>query len=115
MKTTNGQAFDILVTLSGLAETGRLGYAIAKNRRVIETELTEFIAIRNRAIQSRAVDGVLSPEAAEEANKEISEFVNLPCDFPVYTVPLDIFVGGGLTADQMYLLDFMVEVETDAE
>lgn len=111
MKTTNGRAFDILMTLSGLTETGRLGYAIAKNRRIIETELTEFIDMRNQVIRKHAVDGQLTPEAAEEANKEIAEIIDLPCDFKPYTIALEDFIGGGLTAEQMYLLDFMVEVE----
>lgn len=112
MKTTNGNAFGILLALAACAnETGRLGYAIAKQRRIIETELTEFINLRNAAIRRHcAEDGQLSEAAAAEANREIREYLDIPCEFAVVSVPADVFIGGTLTADQMYLLDFMVEV-----
>lgn len=115
MKTTNGKAFEILVTLAALQETGRLGYAIAKQRRIIETELKEFIDIRNRAIMAHMTDGKMSEDGAAAANAEIADVIDMPCEFAVYSVPEEVFTSGGLTAPQMYQLDFMVEVGNDGE
>lgn len=115
METTNGKAFEILLTLAALEETGRLGYAIAKQRRVIETELKEFIEIRNRAIMTHMAGGEMSEDGAAAANAEIAEVIDMPCVFAVYTIPEDVFTSGGLTAQQMYQLDFMVEEETDEQ
>lgn len=110
MKTTNGKAFEILVTLSALEETGRLGYAIAKQRRLIETELQEFIDLRNKAIRDHVdADGKMSPEGIAAANEDIRDVVGMSCEIPVYHIPEDVFVSGGLTSAQMYELDFMVE------
>lgn len=109
MKTTNGKAFEILMCLANARESGRLGYAIAKQRRLIETEIQEFLAVRNKAIASNMTDGSMTEDGAAAANEEIREVVDIPCDFPVCSVPLEVFTGGGLTSDQMYALDFMVE------
>lgn len=112
MTTTNGKAFEILMTLAALEETGRLGFAIAKQRRLIETELQEFIERRNQAIRDHMdADGTMSPEGIAAANEDIRDYIDLPCDFPVYHVTEDVFTSGGLTAAQMYELDFMVEVQ----
>ena len=71
-------------------------------------ELTEFIAIRNQAIVNHSDGGKMSEEDIAKANAEISEYVNLPCDFPVYKISEEVFTSGSLTAQQMYELDFMV-------
>jgi len=115
MKTTNGKAFEILVTIAALQETGRLGYAIAKQRRLIETELQEFINLRNRAIMAHMTDGKMTEDGAAAANSEIADVIDMPCEFAVYAVPEDVFTSGGLTAQQMYQLDFMVEAENNGE
>lgn len=114
MKTTNGKAFEILTCLANTVETGRLGYALAKQRRYIETELTEFINVRNNAIMKNMVDGVLSDVGAAQANKEIEEYVNMPCEFPVYEIDVDTMVSGGLRANEMFILDFMVKEDNVA-
>lgn len=109
MKTTNGQAFGILSVLTEAKETGKLGYALAKQRRLVETELKEFIDIRNKAIQENVADGKLTEAGAAKANATIAEIIDLPCEFPVYMISEDVFTSGGLTSEQMYTLDFMVE------
>ena len=106
---TNGEAFQILTVLASANETGRLGYAIAKQRRLIEAELKEFIDIRNKAISDHMDGDTMTEDGAAAANAEIAEYIDLPCEFRVVTVPEDVFVGGTLTSDQMYILDFMVE------
>jgi len=111
LKTTNGKAFEILLALASAKETGRLGFAIAKQRRLIEAELTEFITIRNNAISSNSADGMLTADGAAAANAEIAGYLDMPCEFPVYSVSFDVFTGGDLASDQMYLLDFMVEAQ----
>lgn len=107
---TNGEAYQALVTLSECKETGRLGYALAKQRRLIETEIKEFIDLRNKAISDHLEDGTMTEEGAAAANAEIAEYIDLPCEVRIVSVPEDVFTSGGLTSDQMYILDFMVEV-----
>jgi len=116
MKLTNGQAFEILTMLAASKETGKLGFALAKQRRYIETELTEFINIRNAIVREHtAEDGRLYPDQIADANKELSEYLDLPCDFPVVHVDEDTFTSGTLTAVEMFKLFFMTEDKDNAE
>jgi len=115
MKTTNGNAFQILTVLSNLTETGRLGFAIAKQRRIIEAELREFIDIRNKAITDNAKDGTLTADGAVLANQTIAQYIDLPCEFRVVPVDEETFTGGGLNSAQMYDLSFMTEGDSDGK
>ena len=115
MKTTNGKAFEILATLATATETGKLGYALAKQRRYIEDELKEFIEIRDKAIQDHSTGGKMTPEDVAAANTDIAEYIDLSCEFRVYAVDEDVFVSGGLNSAQMYVLGFMVRGADDGE
>lgn len=110
---TNGEAFEALVCLQQTAETGVLGYALAKNRRRLSQELAEYMEARDAIINKYAIDGDKGREipahALAAANKELAEYTALPCKVEPYTVPLSVFTGGGLTSAQMYTLDFIVE------
>lgn len=114
MKMKNEEAFNALQTIASTKETGRLGYALAKTRRKMETELAEYINIRNGIIQKHAVveggEMRITAPAAAEANKELAEYAGLLCEFEPCRVDEETFTGGGLTSADMYVLDFMVEV-----
>ena len=49
MKMTNIEAYENLARMRNLTETGKLGYAIAKNMRKIQTEIQEYIDKRDGA------------------------------------------------------------------
>lgn len=111
---TNGEAFEILSMLAKSAETGKLGFALAKQRRYLETELTEFIDIRNEIIQRHtADDGKIYPDQVRDANDELREYVDIPCSFEVVHVDEDTFTSGNLTAADMFKLYFMTEEENE--
>lgn len=114
MKITNIEAFQSVKILSELKERGRLGYAIARNMRKLEDELTEYSEKRNeliRAYGSPKGDGEYEiPNANMESFfNEMNEYNDIAFEFQPQTVSADVFCSGSLTSDQMYILDWMVE------
>lgn len=111
---TNGVAFQMLTALDAAAnETGMLGFAIAKNRRKIKNELEEYIERRNEIIQAHTSlnesgSPCITEEDAATANAELAPYIAMECIIDVSQIPEDVFYSGGLTAQQMYDLDFMV-------
>ena len=113
MKITNIEAFQSVQTLSALKERGKLGYAIARNMRKLEEELTEYTERRNELIKaygSPTGDGEYQIPAANMGAffKEMDEYNEIEFEFQPHTVTEDVFCSGSLTSDQMYILDWMV-------
>lgn len=116
MKLTNGEMFASINVLSGLEEKGRLGYAIAHNRRVVNEALTEYYDVRNRIITSHGTenkDGTysLSDEQATAAQQELDEFTFIEHEVDIMQVDVDTFCSGSLNSQQMFILNWMVEKE----
>ena len=114
MKTTNAQAFAYYTALkTATNETGKLGYAIAKNARKIEAELKEYMQARDAAVQKYGTDAgngtfrFTAPQAAQ-FQQEMSELDGIECEIDIMTVNEDTFCGGNLTSEQMYSMDWMV-------
>lgn len=119
MTMTNEQMYDRMLVLSELRETGRLGYAIARNRRKIESEVTEYSKIRSDALAKygELIEGTnryhLAGEGLNKYNEELSQYKDITCEVDVMQVSLDEFCSGNLNSDQMYALDWMVKSEED--
>jgi len=113
MTMKNGEAYQSLGILISLKETGRLGFAIAKNSRKLMDELVEYSAKRDELIQKYGDDlgngsFKLSPENAIKYDKEIAQYNTMDFEFTPTTVTEDDFTHSNLTSDQMYALMWMV-------
>ena len=114
MKMTNMEAWVCLQMMGGIKESGKLGFAIAKNMRRLADELVEYDARRNDAIQKYGIpmgDGRFNftPENAEKFGNEMAEYDSIEFEFDPMRVSDEVFCSGGLTSDQMYTLMWMVE------
>ncbi len=114
MTFTNGEAFNSVQLLEGLKETGKLGYAIAKNLRRLKDELTEFYTKREELVHKYGTasdDGsyTIPKENVGAFVDELQEYGNMTFEYSPCKVSEDVFCGGNLTSDQMYVLDWMVD------
>lgn len=120
-RVTNGNAFDMLVALEGAAnECGQLGFAIAKNRRIIKAELEEYIKKRDEIILKYATKDnngqlLIDDSSSITANAELSPYSAMECEVKILKVPESVFCGGTLTSEQMFNLDFMVKEDDKNE
>ena len=108
----NVDAFAAFNVMKGLHETGKLGYAIAKNMRKISAELKEYVdtidGIAKR--MGREVEpGKYKVDDMIAYAEERKQYDNIECNIDVMQVDEDVFTGGTLTSDQMYVLDWMVK------
>ena len=114
MKMTNNEAYDALNLLVRLREKGRLGFVIAKNIRILRSEIFEHIALRDKLIRevgtkkddSYVID---NPENIQKFMDLIREYDSISFEFIPQQIDEDTFCSGSLTSDQMYSLDWMVK------
>lgn len=114
MTFTNEQMFNCLVVLSGLNETGMLGYAIARNRRKLETESKEFAEKRDELLKEFGTEVnngqfQLVGENLIKYAEALKPFSELTAEVDIMRVSQEVFCSGSLTSSQMYALDWMVE------
>lgn len=114
MQMTNGKMFESLMTLAGLTgETGKLGYAIARNRRKIMGEIKEYADVRDKLLRQYGDDkggGVYTvpPERSADFLRELEPYTGIEHEVDVMTVSAEDMYSGGLTSAQMFALDWMV-------
>lgn len=114
MKITNAEAWNRLQALKSVKETGLLGFAIAKNMRKLADELTEYDAKRNELIQKYGtpIEGnqyQFTSENAKNYYAEMAQYDSIEIEFEPMQVSEEVFCGGTLTSDQMYVLMWMVK------
>lgn len=113
MKMTNIDAYTCLNTMATLKESGKLGFAIAKNMRKLSDELTEFIEKRKELFNTYGTetdsDVIIPPENIPAFIKVFDEYASIEFEFQPQTVSEEIFCGGSLTSDQMFQLYWMVK------
>ena len=114
MKITNLEAWSCVQMISGVKETGKLGFAIAKNARKLKDELKEYDAKRDELIEKYGTalgDGRfnLTSENASMLQEEMAEYDSIEFEFEPLKVSEEVFCGGNLTSDQMYMLMWMVD------
>lgn len=113
MLLTNGKMLESLGILANIEEPGKLGYACARNRRILLTECKEFMDKRDELLRKYGKDKgngqyELPAENAAAFVGELKEYSDLEFDVDVMTIPEDVFCGGKLTAKEMFILDWMV-------
>ena len=114
MKMTNGEMWDSIQTLSAVKETGKLGYACARNLRKLMGEAREFMDTRDRLLAEYGEDQgngkfVIPPEKVAAFTADLSEYSAIEHEVGVMTVSEDVFCSGGLTTKEMYALGWMVK------
>lgn len=114
MTMNNGTAYDCLLMMVRLREKGKLGLVIAKNARKLQAELQEYIEKRDEIVKELGVEKngqyvIEGPENVKAFMDRIAEYNSLTFEFQPQTVDDETFCSGGLTSDQMYVLDWMVE------
>ena len=110
----NSDAFSIYKILVDSKETGKLGFVIAKNRRKFEQELTEYFTKYDELVMKYGVDNGNGAFRIPEENfgaytAELTEYNNMECDIPITTIDEETFCSGGLTSQEMFALDWMVQ------
>lgn len=114
MKITNDRAYASYEIMLSLKESGKLGFAIAKNVRKLESELTEFIEKRKELFLkygSNNNDGtiVIATNKIKDFLNEFDSYASMEFEFQPQLVDQETFCSGSLTSDQMYVLDWMVK------
>lgn len=117
MKLTNAQIFESIPVLAQAEEKGMLGFAIARNRRVLAAEVQEYARKRDELLEqfgTKEEDGkfTLTAQAADAFYKALEPFAQLEVEVAAMQVTPEVFCGGELTSSQMYTLNWMVKEET---
>jgi len=96
--------------------TGKLGYAVARNIRLLNTELTEYNDKRNELIRKYGTekDGNISIAIGTEEHKkfveEMAQYDDIELEVELMKVNEDVLSNSNLSANSMLvLMDFMVE------
>jgi len=114
MKLKNRDALVSILVLKNTKETGKLGFAIAKNARKLSEELVEYNNIRDGLLEKYGKDDgygefTLTKDNLARLNEELEQYSEIEIDFEPMTVDEETFYGGNLTSDQMYALMWMVK------
>lgn len=114
MKLTNDKIFAGIQILEGLHETGKLGYACARNLRKLRDAGKEFIDKRDELIMKYGEEQdngkfIIPHEKISALNAEISEYSEIEHEVDIMQVSPDVFCSGSLDSQAMYKLDWMVE------
>lgn len=117
MKLTNAQIFESIPVLAQAEEKGMLGFAIARNRRVLAAEVQEYARKRDELLEqfgAKEEDGkfTLTAQAADAFYKALEPYAQLEVEVAVLQVTPEVFCGGQLTSSHMYTLNWMVKEET---
>ena len=114
MIMTNAKMFESVMLLSKLDEKGMLGYAIARNRRLLIDEVQEYSAKRDELLAEFGTttgDGRfnLTADAAARFYEALRPYSELTADVPIMQISPEIFYSGNLTSSQMFELEWMVK------
>ena len=116
MILTNKEMFDSLAVLTKAKEKGMLGYAIAKNKRLIMAEIREYVEKRDELLKKYGEDigenrFQLLQENVGKFFEELKPYNDLSVDIPVMQVSQEIFCSGDLDSSEMFVIDWMVREE----
>ena len=113
MKLTNEVLYDSLAVLARVSETGKLGYACAKNRRKIADEIKEYMDKRDELLDKYGKQNAngsynLTDKNLQKYLDELAPYSEMECDVNLMTVEPDEFYGGNLNSQDMFILDWMI-------
>ena len=114
MKMTNAQMFDSLHVLNQAEEKGVLGFAIARNRRVLAAELKEYAQKRDELLKEYGSDEgggrfTIPTEKVPAFSEALRPYAEMIADVAITQVDEETFCGGNLTSSQMFVLEWMVK------
>jgi len=117
---TNEQMATAVEVLSTLGETGKLGYAIARNIRKLKDAAKEYLDIKAKAFQDfgQAIplkDGksmtIVPKENMDDFQAALADLKDIEHEVDVYQIDADTFFSGSLKSNQMESLLWMVKDE----
>ena len=111
MKMTNEQMSANVELLAGLQETGKLGYAIARNLRKLRDAAAEYLDAKQKMLVEYGEDmgdGRYKVDI-EVFQREVGELAGIQHEADIYQVDEDTFTSGTLTSGQMEQLLWMVK------
>ncbi|MCD7881065.1 MAG: hypothetical protein LUG47_05275 [Clostridiales bacterium] len=119
MKTTmsNEEMGRCVEILSTLKESGKLGYAVARNLRLLRTAATEYLDARAKAFQKYGTadqNTGTSTISVTDYVRELGEIPYISHEVDLYQVDEETFISGSLTSDQMSALLWMVKEDSPA-
>ncbi|MCC8039174.1 MAG: hypothetical protein LIP02_13730 [Bacteroidales bacterium] len=110
---TNAEMDSAVQAMSNLHETGKLGYAIARNLRILKTECTEYLQLKAELFEELGDrDGnqySIPPDKIPEYIERLGDIPSIDHEVNLYTITEEEFLSGTLTSDQMEALLFMVQ------
>lgn len=114
MKMTYAQMFDSIQVLNQVEEKGVLGFAIARNRRILSTELREYAQKRDELLTEYGTDEgngrfTIPVEKVPAFSEALRPYAEMTTDVAVTQVDAETFCGGDLTSSQMFVLEWMVK------
>lgn len=113
MDLTNKKAFELYSYMTTLHETGKLGFYIAKNMRLIRNEIIEYIDIREAMVRKHGVPEAggyrIPPEKIASFIESMKPYDDIECSFIPVKVDGDLFISGTLDSNDMFNLDWMVK------
>lgn len=115
MILTNARILESIPVLAqAREEKGMLGYAIMVNHRKLSAEVGEYSKKRDELLAEYGTDAgegkyKFTPEAAAAFHEALEPYAAMEIEVPVMQVPVEVFYGGGLTAGQMAVLDWMAK------
>lgn len=110
MKTTEASMLKTFLESIAKECTGKLGYAVARNIRILTTELTEFENEREKLIRKYGKqngDQIIIENGSKEYFEfleEMKEFEDIELNFELMKVSQELLENSNLTADKMYIL-----------
>ena len=115
MKTL--EAYNLLNFLNNISKKciGKLGYAVARNIRVLNTELTEFQNVRNELIRKYGTkdgDNIFIENGSEaffSFQNEIKQYESIELDIPLMKVNREVLENSDLSADILLVLSNYME------
>ena len=113
MKLTNAEMWEAVQVLSETKETGKLGYACARNLRKILNESREYMAKRDELLKKYGEDQgggkyTIAPENLQTFTNALNDYSQIEHDVDIMQVPEDVFCSGTLTTKEMFSLAWMV-------
>ena len=120
MKMTNAKMWESIQTLSAVDETGKLGYACARNLRKLMDACKEYMEVRDRLMMQYGTPDpegngkyTFDQEKAKEFSDALREYAVIEHEVDIFQVSEDVFCSGNLTTKEMYALDWMVKEEAE--
>lgn len=118
MELTNAQMWESIQVLSNARETGKLGYACARNLRKLMDGCHEYMQIRDKLLEKYGTDDgsghyTFEDDKANLLAKELMEYAVISHEIDVMQIDEDTFCSGNLNSKEMFTLSWMVKEAED--